>query len=211
LKGEQVNNEYWEICQELGITGSFWDRIMKPGGFRLSLGTFTKRTELIKKYSFAIPSPEALAEIAGYSPLIEIGAGTGYWAALLKAQGADIIATDLFPPAKQKNHWHDQEYIHVACVDAGVAVRTYPDRNVFCCWPYMDNVLHRAAKAMAPGRFLLYIGESEGGCTADDGFFELMGNGSFEAIPAKTRLPQWDGIHDELYVWRRKEIERSER
>ena len=31
----------------------------------------------------------------------EVGAGTGYWARLLAARGADVLATDLAPPGKE--------------------------------------------------------------------------------------------------------------
>jgi tetratricopeptide (TPR) repeat protein len=52
------------------------------------------RDSLVRKYSWAIPDEEALATIGSYTPLVEIGAGTGYWAALLRKRGADMIAYD---------------------------------------------------------------------------------------------------------------------
>ncbi len=47
---------------------------------------------MVSKYSWALPNEELLTEIASRSPIIEIGAGNGYWASLLSKKGADIIA-----------------------------------------------------------------------------------------------------------------------
>jgi hypothetical protein len=49
--------------------------------------------------SFAVPCDAALAAIAECAPLIECGAGTGYWSALLQARGVDVIAFDSQPPS----------------------------------------------------------------------------------------------------------------
>jgi len=49
--------------------------------------------------AYAIPSNEVLNKIAQYAPLIEIGAGTGYWSAVLqKVADVDIYPYDANPP-----------------------------------------------------------------------------------------------------------------
>lgn len=53
-----------------------------------------QRAELVRRYAWAVPDAAAIAALAARSPLVEIGAGTGYWARLLAAAGADIIAYD---------------------------------------------------------------------------------------------------------------------
>lgn len=42
--------------------------------------SFQKRDQMIHAYSWAVPGPEAIDAIASRGPIIEIGAGTGYWA-----------------------------------------------------------------------------------------------------------------------------------
>ena len=42
--------------------------------------------------------PQALLALAARAPLLEIGAGTGYWAHRLRGMGVDILAYDLEPP-----------------------------------------------------------------------------------------------------------------
>jgi hypothetical protein len=49
-------------------------------------------------HAFSQPTEEALAELARHAPLVEIGAGTGYWAHLLRERGVDIVAYDRDPP-----------------------------------------------------------------------------------------------------------------
>ena len=54
--------------------------------------------------SFAIPNEAALATIAENAPLIECGAGTGYWSALLQQRGVDVLAFDSHPPTTHFNN-----------------------------------------------------------------------------------------------------------
>lgn len=46
----------------------------------------------------AAPNAAAVAALAARSPLLEVGAGTGYWARCLRAAGADVLALDVCPP-----------------------------------------------------------------------------------------------------------------
>ena len=53
--------------------------------------------------------------IAEHSPIVELGAGTGYWAAMLARRGADVIAYDIEPPtSKTNNQFFHRQYFHVA-------------------------------------------------------------------------------------------------
>lgn len=48
--------------------------------------------------AFAVPSEGALTLLAQHAPIIEMGAGTGYWVHLLQARGVDACAFDARPP-----------------------------------------------------------------------------------------------------------------
>jgi hypothetical protein len=48
--------------------------------------------------AFAVPSEGALSLLAQHAPIIEMGAGTGYWVHLLQARGVDACAFDARPP-----------------------------------------------------------------------------------------------------------------
>ncbi|KAJ0389913.1 hypothetical protein ATCC90586_010335 [Pythium insidiosum] len=62
-----------------------------------------KRTKMYKaldvsvamKYAWAIPDERALRIIKHFGPIVEMGAGTGYWGRLLELRGVDIVCYDL--------------------------------------------------------------------------------------------------------------------
>ena len=47
---------------------------------------------------FGVPNEAALCAAAECAPLVECGAGTGYWSALLQRRGVDVVAYDARPP-----------------------------------------------------------------------------------------------------------------
>ena len=69
-----------------------------------------------------------MREIVRHTPLIEIGAGSGYWAMCLARAGADIIAYDSRPPGEDSpfdplggNRWFEEEWFNVMEGDASMA------------------------------------------------------------------------------------------
>jgi hypothetical protein len=170
--------------------------------FERSLDRYKARTAFTTEIAFAIPCAEAIAVIAQSPRIVEVGAGTGYWAALLTQTGCDVVATD----ANQGRTGYRQKigyHYPVQRLKAVTAVRRHPDRDVLMSWPsYNEGWAVRAARAIAPGRSLYYIGEGSGGCTADDAFFRLMRR-DFEEV-AECDIPQWDGLHDGLWHYRRR-------
>jgi hypothetical protein len=44
--------------------------------------------------SWSVPTPAALEALGALSPLVELGAGNGLWAGLLRQRGADVLAFD---------------------------------------------------------------------------------------------------------------------
>jgi len=102
--------------------------------------------QLVSAYSEAIPTVRALELLAAAPPLVEIGAGGGYWARLLKDLGVDIVAYDLV--ASESNSWTAElpAWTDVRVGDAIEALHDNPDRVPFACWPprphgYMDDVM----------------------------------------------------------------------
>jgi len=162
-----------------------------------------EREKLTNRFSWAIPSESALSAIAAVGPIVEIGAGSGYWAMLLRERGVDIIAYDANPPRKgaDANHWHVDtptwtEVIEGSPFDAG----KHPDRTLFLCWPPMSYMAHNALRSYR-GQRVIYIGEGGGGCTADDLFDADLEREWTEE--SEVSLPQWYGIHDWLRIYTR--------
>jgi hypothetical protein len=161
------------------------------------------RHEFVQKYTWAIPTEGALALLARYSPIVEMGAGTGLWASMLAARGADVVAFDAEPPNIVKNHWHDRTEIFFP-VQPGTpeVLANFPDRSLFLCWPPYNTAMASECLDYYRGQHVLYIGEGKWGCTATDDFHETLEN-DFNMIEY-TDIPQWNGIHDRVEAWRRK-------
>ena len=155
---------------------------------------FMERDELVKKYSWAVPNQEAMEEIASIGkPVVEIGAGKGYWAYMLHKNGVDIVAYDI-NPAEQS--WYDVRL-------GGFSVLSrYPDHILMLCWPPYDESMAMDCLNNYMGEYVTYIGEGYGGCTADDKFHEKLED-SWELIKT-VNIPVWWGINDNLTIWCRK-------
>jgi hypothetical protein len=162
-----------------------------------------QRAAFIKEYSWAIPSQEALSVISQYSPLIEIGAGTGYWCKLLQDAEVDIVAYDSKPPCKGYNVFHNTT-THTKVQKGGPPIikQVSRERTLFLCWPPYGSDMAFQCLANYRGRYLIYIGEGYGGCTANDIFHEKLEEEwrEIECID----IPQWLYIHDRLIVYERK-------
>ena len=53
-----------------------------------------EQVKIRNEYSWSVPTEEALRLLALHQPLVELGAGAGYWASLLKQLPVDILAFD---------------------------------------------------------------------------------------------------------------------
>jgi hypothetical protein len=164
--------------------------------FNFGISLFMYRDELTKEFGFSIPCIKAPKKIQEIGNILEIGAGTGYWTKLLKERGVDVISTD----SKTGNYGfqYNNETLRMNAIEA---IEKYPERNVFMSWPcYGTEWAFEAAKAMRNGKTLIYIGEGHGGCVADDKFHEYFSNEDIFTGMEEIDIPQWDGIHDRMYI-----------
>lgn len=161
------------------------------------------RFPLTRTYSFAIPCREAVGALKRLGPIVEIGAGTGYWTAVLRAAGCDVVATDLEAFGDVGYGFTAGRWARVEPFGAAEAVRAYPERNVFCCWPTegADWALE-AAVEMKPGRLLGVIGEGPGGQTATEEFWQYLRE-AFEPLE-QILTPQFPRTRDFLAICRKR-------
>lgn len=189
---------------------------------RYAHGDRYPRWVMVKKYSWAIPSEDALAAIAEHSPrgVVEIGAGAGYWAMLLRERGVDVIAYDP-APAPDESKWHDGHAWSEVLRADHTAVIGHPDRTLLLCWPNYDEPHTAEAVELFGGDTVIYIGEPASGCTGDARLHALLGEpdcwcwdepcacGVKSTAPlfrevAEVEIPQWHGLHDSLRVFKRR-------
>lgn len=170
------------------FTPSSYGRLTDRGGLDMK----PYRSYVTGRWSWAIPSPEALgfilATLDGRS-VVEVGAGNGYWAWMLAQSGVAVNAYDLHPVGSEhtwfghrevekfSDYFGEYEHTEFYPVEqAGSEAVKRPEnasRVLFLCWPTMDPW---AAECVAnfQGDTIIYIGEGPGGCTADSQFFWLV-------------------------------------
>lgn len=221
----ETENPLFEIWRETfgeRAAYSYWSRERQYDDFDPDriVRIFGNRDKAIKRYAFAVPSPEALTLIAAFSPIVEIGAGTGYWAKLLREYGADVAAYDR--KGESWKNWFPDGDVGGVAVGGIEQAELHADRTLFLCWPpYGDSFAYQCLRRYeaAGGQRLCYIGEGVGGCTADGQFFCALGQGcdiyaddehdhatdpvaTWKRV-AEMDIPQWEGIHDMLAVYER--------
>jgi hypothetical protein len=195
--GKSVQNTLLELYNECTPSG------FPTGGVTRHMEAHNK---LVREYSWAIPTSYALKCILQYGPIVEMGAGTGYWAHLLRAMGGDIIAYDKWTDNHDAfgiNMWHapDKQYSHVDNGDPEILVK-HKDRTLFLCWPPCDDSMAVDCLKYWKGKNLIYVGEEKGGSTANDKFFKILETEFFRTL--RQEIPQWMCANDSLEVWTRK-------
>ena len=168
-------------------------------------GLFQSRKTLCKVFGWAVPNQAALDAILAFSEgsIVEIGAGRGYWAALLKLMGADIRAYDEKPPHRAANYYCADELESIVSVYHPVKfggpemVQYFSDRTLLMIWPsYSEPWAYEATRLFHElgGTKVIHVGEGWGGCTADDGFFQYIDHHKSDID--HVDIPTWYGIRD---------------
>lgn len=168
---------------------------------------FDNRQILCQKYAWAVPNEEAINVLLAQQPLIEVGAGTGYWASLVRKKGGQIIAADVLPAPSKGNHWHalaGSSWTEVLSGDETI-VRQYPNRTLFLSFPPEINRCAYNALKLYKGNVLIYVGEDAGGCTGTKEFHDALAREWH--LVKQVEIPQWPGVYDMLYVYARNKPE----
>jgi hypothetical protein len=163
------------------------------------------RDHLASRYAWSIITPGDVAWMTGLldgRSVVEIGAGSGYWAWQLEQAGVDVAAYDPHPPADDNRFCKHGMYTTVLQDDA-TAVRHHQDRALLMVWPPYGGEHARHALSLYTGDLLFYAGESHGGCTADDEFYGLLA-AEWDEVSVSPHHVTWSGIHCQLAAYRRK-------
>jgi hypothetical protein len=155
------------------------------------------RKDLCVKYAWAIPCAEAIDAIADLNePIVEIGAGTGYWASLLAEQGVDVVAYDDFSWKHEPTFFNVQD-------GAPKSILQHPERSLFLCWPPYSTPMGDMCVRywlLGKGKYLVFVGEVGYGCTGDENMQERLDQ---LTLVKRVCIPQWEGIHDQLCIYTR--------
>ena len=170
--------------------------------------TFTLQKMFINNIGFVLLSKEwvkALSRWIGNRRCLEVMTGSGVLSAELRKQGVNIIATDDYSWEKEKRGeniaWTKNQ--QVEALDAILSLEKY-GKNVdvlIMSWPpYADEIAVKVLRKMRkvnPSCVMVYIGEQEGGCNANDEFFSVIKeieDESFRAVNQKFQ--NWPLIND---------------
>lgn len=155
--------------------------------------------------SWSVPSNDTIdfiREVVGDCTVIDIGAGLGIWSSLLRKKGITCLPLDLERENKPEKTWTEIQY-GTPSQNVRVLSTAYCNTVMLMSWP--DHKCDNAETWLRSygGDTVIYIGEWRGGCTGNADFFDLI-----EAEWCVLRyfeIPRWYGMHDILYVLRRKE------
>jgi hypothetical protein len=168
-----------------------------------------RRRELASLFSWAIPTEAALELLARHGPLVECGAGMGYWLALLRARGVDAVGFDRARPGAG-NAYHRRArrpWAPVKRMRSAEAARRHPERTLLLCWPpYDEDAASYAVLRAYRGEVLIHIGERDEGATGSVRFHrELALNWT---LSEELELPHWPRLQDRVMVYRRNAVRR---
>ena len=187
--------------------GDMWDPVpaaptIKEMAINMENGVTTyarraeARTEFIKGFGFPIPCLELIEAIKAEGPSVELGAGSGYLAALINVCGGNVTPTDSY---KGGYFFEVSFHANVHRLSASAAVRKFPNIPVLMSWPsFQAKWPSRVANMLKPGSRLLYIGENNG-CTACYSFENILRD-KFKEIK-QVSIPNWEGMHDHLRIF----------
>lgn len=199
--GPVCENPYWDLVRlaprsSLGYSPDPWE--IDWFGFD---GPSVYRQDMTALYAWSIPSPADLGwmldQLDGRG-VIEIGAGNGYWAWLLRQLGVDVTAVD---DGSWRRAWK-AVWSHVATGGPETAA-AHPDRALLLIWPPHGAAMAAQSLAAYTGDLVIYAGEGDGGATGDDDFHDALETG-WEPISRAPHHPTYYGIHCRLTAYRRR-------
>jgi hypothetical protein len=161
---------------------------------------------LVEKYAWCCPDERALNILAKFAPLVEIGAGKGYWAGLLRKRGVDILPYE--------RHWLPNRWTTMFIGGPEILKKDFvKHRNLFLCYPDEDRELAVACLNHFDGDYVIHVGELittstlSGGPQAPFGRttssnFQVDLMTDFHCI-LSAKLPGFPFSNDHVTVWKR--------
>jgi len=204
-------NPYWDIVAP-SVSDHAGRRVVNNGSTEGSAQLAYAATILQAAYAYAIPSPETIdwaTRFCDGQPLVEVGAGRGYWASQLSIAGLAVEAYELEPPDKIENISFPRSagqadvWYPVTTVDE-LRFERLAERVLFLCWPpgwsntMASEVL--AAFESAGGNRLIYIGEPKGGKTGNDEFFDAL-SARWTLESTDPQFVSWWNLGDAAQGW----------
>lgn len=145
----------------------------------------------MQRYAYICPDRAVLDRLVHGGPIVELGAGRGYWSRLLRDLGGDVIAYDDWSWAPAGERWTDVETGNEASLAA------HADRTLLIVKPPRPGT-GRMVRAW-PGRLLVVVTDGPYPNT------RLAGDGEREAVAALAdggwSLDRAHALSDPVIQW----------
>ena len=199
----RLENPYLsEIRKKFSLTDQQFSMFSKGEGlsytYHKNIGSYTQRSDLVVKYSWAIPNERVIRRIAEFTPILEMGAGSGYWAYLLSQAGAEVFAYDNLI----RNPHIIGKWFKVKRGSFG-KMKLHPNKALLLCWPPYNSDMASKYLSLHKGRIIIYVGEEDSGCTANTEFHERLAHKKDFKLLENIQIPTWPGLHDSVFIYER--------
>lgn len=181
-------------------------------------------------YAWAIPDDRALRICAAFAPLVEMGAGAGYWARLLRNMQVQVDAFDLHVGSDTKAAGVAQPPFTQVKKGGPERLLQYPNATLLLIYPddhedcegEQQFPMSVQCLQMYKGDTVIHVGEwlgstltmsMEGQETPDEPHpwgrstsveFQILLNATFHKV-LEVPLPNWGSVKNTLTVWKRTE------
>jgi hypothetical protein len=152
---------------------------------------FGNRQRLVEEYSWAVPTEDVITYLAEFDDLVEVGAGSGYWAWCIDQAGGNVKALDKDVPTSSDDSWYEVRRHYVNRQET-----TFDGDAVLMVWPPHNDDMAASVASDEPNH-ICYVGEPRGGCTASDSFFDIVE--SRYGLVGQLELPSYAGVDDNFY------------
>lgn len=172
-----------------------------------SLDSISHRFGFVDKFGiFGLPCKEFFEWVSNYAnnrSVYDLGCGTGYLAYGIKKTNPklDVIAIDSYKTKFGGSGALDchTSWVDIVKGDVMDVISLIENSVVIMSWPDLySDMAWNVAKHLPLSNELFYIGEHQGGCTANDKFFN-----DYELEDIDVRWFKWYGIHDDIFKVKR--------
>ena len=242
ITGATTDNKHLESMKQAGILMPYRNRDAYLVSMMRDVDHLITRAIQLG-VGFAVPNENAIAAFRKLTlpshsadipaSIVQLGAGTGYWTALLASRGIPVQAYDLHPPAIMDNAFFDVQYDanmkQGACIDV-VSDASFDASNtiLLLIWPndpdpidnphFLTDNSDGGGKSQAVwdadcllafyragGQQIVYVGERlQDSLSGTRHFHGLLE--AFFVLQETILLPNWWLNEDDLTIWKRKDI-----
>jgi hypothetical protein len=161
-------------------------------------------------YAWSIPTPGDLDMITGWlepgQGVVEVCAGSGYWAWMLTQYGVDTVAYDQAPGGPGSgNRFAKGGPWHPVLVGGPQSAAEHPDRALLLCWPPQDSPV--AAQTLAAYRGDTLVLAMNYGASGDADFHAALRR-DWDRVDESGAHVSIIGMEDSVLVLRRRDTPR---